>query len=100
MTTDTHPKRLDAREMMALYRAFTRDESGMVTVFALFMIFCMSLMAGIGLDMMRHETNRSQIQHVSDRAVLAAADLDQTLDPEEVADVVRVRDEARGLGAA
>ncbi|MEM7520033.1 MAG: Tad domain-containing protein [Pseudomonadota bacterium] len=84
MTTDNRPKRLDAREMMALYRAFSREESGMVTVFALFMIFCMSLMAGIGLDMMRHETNRAQIQQVSDRAVLAAADLDQTLDPEAV----------------
>lgn len=33
-------------------------------------------------------------------AELAVAMSDQTLDPAEVADVVRVRDEERGLGAA
>ena len=35
-------------------------------------------------SMMRHEMERTRLQAVSDRAVLAAADLDQTLNPEEV----------------
>ncbi|MFC6637600.1 Tad domain-containing protein [Sulfitobacter sediminilitoris] len=56
----------------------------MVTIFAFFMVFCMMMIGGIGVDMMRHEMERTRIQAVADRAVLAAADLDQTLDPEFV----------------
>ena len=33
---------------------------------------------------MRYETQRTQLQYTLDRAVLAAADLDQTLDPQGV----------------
>jgi Flp pilus assembly protein TadG len=65
-------------------RRFARDEDGVVTIFACFMILCMLLMGGIGVDLMRHEMERTRIQAVADRAVLAAADLDQTLSPEAV----------------
>lgn len=56
----------------------------MITIFACFMIFCMIMIGGIGVDMMRHEMERTAMQGVSDRAVLAAADLDQELAPEAV----------------
>lgn len=65
-------------------RRFVREEDGTVTIFACFMILCMLMIGGIGVDLMRHEMERARIQGIADRAVLAAADLDQTLDPETV----------------
>ncbi|KIN63975.1 hypothetical protein Z946_2858 [Sulfitobacter noctilucicola] len=72
------------RDFTAFYRSFAKEEDGMVTIFACFMIFCMIMIGGIGVDMMRHEMERTRIQAVADRAVLAAADLDQLLDPTAV----------------
>ena len=63
---------------------FARDESGFVTIFACFMIMMMVLVGGIGVDLMHNEMERTRLQNTLDRAVLAAADLDQTLDPSEV----------------
>jgi hypothetical protein len=63
---------------------FAREEDGVVTAFATFMVLMMCLVGGIGVDLMRNEMERTQVQAVVDRAVLAAADLDQLLDPEEV----------------
>ncbi len=65
-------------------RRFAREEDGIMTVWVLFMILMMVMVGGIQLDFMRHELERSRLQAVSDRAVLAAADLDQTLDPTTV----------------
>ncbi len=65
-------------------QGFARDEDGSVTILAIFMIFMMVMVGGIQLDFMRHELERSKLQAVSDRAVLAAADLDQGRDPETV----------------
>ncbi|NNE53563.1 MAG: Tad domain-containing protein [Sulfitobacter sp.] len=62
-----------------------KDESGSISIFALFMVFIMLMVGGIGADLMRHEMERTRIQAIADRAVLAAADLDQTLSPEQVA---------------
>ncbi|MDF1727010.1 MAG: pilus assembly protein TadG-related protein [Sulfitobacter sp.] len=65
-------------------RAFARSEEGSISLFAIFMVLLMVMLGGIGADLMRHEMERMRIQSVADRAVLAAADLDQTLDPETV----------------
>lgn len=70
--------------LISAERRFADDENGTVTIFACFMIAIMVLVGGIGVDMMRHEMERTQMQATADRAVLAAADLDQTLDPETV----------------
>ncbi|MDG1169084.1 MAG: Tad domain-containing protein [Sulfitobacter sp.] len=70
--------------LIAFGRRFARQEDGTITIFACFMIMMMLMIGGIGADMMRHEMERTRIQAVADRAVLAAADLDQTLDPEFV----------------
>lgn len=67
-----------------LYRFFYKED-GSITIFAVFLVLIMVLLGGVGVDLMRHERERSKVQAVADRAVLAAADLDQTLDPEEVA---------------
>lgn len=63
---------------------FRRDERGVATIFACFMIMMMVLVGGIGVDLMRAEMERTRLQNTLDRAVLAAADLDQTLTPQNV----------------
>ncbi len=65
-------------------RGFAREESGTMLIFGL-TIFMMVLVAtGMAIDFMRHENMRSRLQATLDRAVLAAADLDQTNDPQAV----------------
>lgn len=53
-------------------------------LFSLFLIAALLLLGGVSVDLMRHEFSRLRLQSVLDTAVLAAADLDQTLDPEAV----------------
>ena len=69
---------------MARTRAFARDESGVMTILALYIFVCMIVVVGIGVDLMRHERDRAHLQSTLDRAVLAAADLDQPLPPAQV----------------
>ena len=63
---------------------FAREEDGVMVVLTIYMFLIMLLVAGIGVDMMRFEMERTRLQNTLDRAVLAAADLDQTLDPKDV----------------
>lgn len=63
---------------------FSREEDGSMTIFALFMFMMMILVGGIAVDLMRNEMDRTKRQNTLDRAVLAAADLDQTLEPADV----------------
>lgn len=65
-------------------RRFRHDERGVVTIFAGFIIMMMVLVGGISVDLMQSEMERTRLQNTVDRAVLAAADLDQALDPEAV----------------
>ncbi len=64
--------------------AFLRDEEGSMSYFALVSSLVMMAFGGIGVDMVFTELNRTKVQNTLDRAVLAAADLDQILDPEDV----------------
>ncbi|PSK86801.1 Flp pilus assembly protein TadG [Limimaricola soesokkakensis] len=61
-----------------------RDESGSVIIFSLFVMVIMLVVGGLGVDTMRVEAKRNHLQSTLDRAVLAAADLQQSLDPETV----------------
>ncbi len=63
---------------------FKRDESGSIMILAVYMLIMLFMVAGIGIDLMRFERDRSALQYTLDRAVLAAADLEQTLDPTAV----------------
>lgn len=65
-------------------RRFARDEDGTLIVFAVYIFILILMVGGIGIDLMRFERDRSELQATLDRAVLAAADLDQTLDPQDV----------------
>ncbi|WP_226621870.1 TadE/TadG family type IV pilus assembly protein [Alloyangia pacifica] len=55
-----------------------------MSYFAVVSSLVMMVFGGIGVDMVVTELNRTKVQNTLDRAVLAAADLDQTLEPEEV----------------
>lgn len=59
---------------------FWRAEDGTLIIYSLFMFVCMLYLAGVALDLMRFEERRTVLQATIDRAVLAAADMDQTLD--------------------
>ena len=65
-------------------RRFYRAEDGVVTIFTVFVLLMMLMVAGIGVDLMQNEMRRTALQNTVDRAVLAAADLDQTRPATEV----------------
>ncbi|WP_226779238.1 pilus assembly protein TadG-related protein [Oceaniglobus trochenteri] len=53
-------------------------------LFGLYLFMAILLIGGISVDIMRNEFSRLGLQNTVDTAVLAAADLDQTLDPAAV----------------
>jgi len=65
-------------------RSFRKEEDGVMIAFSLFILLLMLIVGGMAVDFMRLEARRSLIQGVADNAVLAAADLDQTLSPDAV----------------
>lgn len=78
-------------------RAFARDEEGGIIVLTLLLLFTMLVMGGMAVDFMRYESERSELQSVSDRAVLAAAN--ENKDPDlSQGDVVREFFEVAGFG--
>ena len=74
---------------------FLRDESGSMVVFTLFLLLIGLVVAGMSVDIVRFEGERSRLQATADRAVLAAADLQQTAEP---AAVTRDYFDKEGLG--
>ncbi|APG46270.1 Tad domain-containing protein [Phaeobacter porticola] len=62
-------------------RAFRQDESGVLVKPMVGFLLSMLAVGGIGVDLMRMERDRTILQYTLDRAVLAAADLDQPLPP-------------------
>ncbi|PWG16021.1 hypothetical protein DFK10_13995 [Salibaculum griseiflavum] len=67
-----------------LHRFRRDEEGGMIIFFSLFLFVLILWFGGMAVDYMRFETTRAKLQGTLDRAVLAAADLDQTLPPAEV----------------
>jgi len=63
---------------------FWRDERGVMVPVVVFFLLIMLLVCGVGVDIMRQEMVRAKVQTTLDRAILAAADLDQELTPEDV----------------
>lgn len=60
---------------------FSQREDGTISVLTLIFFILMLMMGGIAVDMMRYEHTRVTLQQTMDRAVLAAASLEQTLAP-------------------
>lgn len=63
---------------------FWRDEDGSILPFSLVIFILMLMFGGMAIDIMRHERARVLLQNTLDRAVLAAADMDQSQDPKAV----------------
>lgn len=63
---------------------FVAREDGNMLVFGLCIFVVMLISSGMAIDFMRHENQRTLLQSTLDRAVLAAADLDQKSDPTAV----------------
>lgn len=63
---------------------FARSEDGSLIIFGLMMFILILIVGGMAIDFMRFETQRTRLQETLDRAVLAAASLDQPLDPTDV----------------
>ena len=63
---------------------FRSEERGAMTVFALFFFIIFIIIGGMAVDFMRFEQKRVRLQATLDRAVLAAADLDQSLGATDV----------------
>ncbi len=83
-------------EALRQARRFRKEEDGVLIIFALFIFVLMLLIGGMAVDFMRFETTRMKIQNTVDRAVLAAASLNQTRPP---ADVVQDYFDKAGMGA-
>ncbi|KIC42172.1 hypothetical protein RA27_01890 [Ruegeria sp. ANG-R] len=67
-------------------RRFVASTDGTMTILALFLIMMVFTIAGFAVDVMRYDRERVRLQYALDRAVLAAADLDQELCPRVVID--------------
>ncbi|MFT6604922.1 MAG: Flp pilus assembly protein TadG [Halocynthiibacter sp.] len=65
-------------------KRFGKDEAGSLIVFSLFIFVLILLAGGMAVDIMRFESDRTRVQNTTDRAILAAADLDQTVDAQTV----------------
>lgn len=82
-TTKPHvrPNRPFVRKLL---RQFGRDEDGSMIVFSLFLIVVMLILGGMSVDFMRFESRRAMLQGVADRAALAAANLQNTKNANDV----------------
>ncbi|WP_247743298.1 TadE/TadG family type IV pilus assembly protein [Shimia sp. R10_1] len=69
---------------LGLISRFRKEEDGVMVAFAVILVIMMIAIGGIGADMMKAEMERTRLQHTLDRAVLAAADLDQERTPTAV----------------
>jgi len=73
------------REARSTARAgFLRSEDGSFIIFGLILFVMMLMVGGMAVDFMRFEEQRTRLQSTLDRAVLAAASLEQELDAEDV----------------
>lgn len=68
--------------MLHLVRRFLRGDEGNVAIIVALLILPMLVLAGGATDLARYEAHRAQLQDGVDRAVLAAASLQQTVSVE------------------
>ncbi|CUJ91258.1 Flp pilus assembly protein TadG [Ruegeria denitrificans] len=74
-----------SEKMAPATRHFAKDEDGAVfTLFVIIGLFMMFATTGMGVDIMKFERERASMQATLDRAVLAAANLDQVEIPAKV----------------
>ena len=66
------------------FKCFRREESGSLIVFSLFLFVLILMIAGMAVDIMRHEQRRVALQNTIDSAVVAASSINQDLDAEAI----------------
>ena len=71
-------------ELLLKTRQFRREESGSLVVFSIFLFVLILMIAGMAVDMMRHEQRRVALQNTIDSAVIAASSINQDLNAELV----------------
>ena len=72
------------RRLRARLHHFRREERGSLVLLGLYFFLIMLLVAGLAVDLARFEHRRTALQNTLDRAILAAADIGQVLEPEDV----------------
>ena len=72
------------RRLSAFLGSFARETDGNMSIFAIAGATLMMVFGGVGIDMIHAEVQRNRLQATLDRAVLAAADLEQRLEPQFV----------------
>ena len=87
---------LRGRRLQARLHRFRREERGSLVLLGLYFFLIMLLVAGLAVDLARFEHRRTALQNTLDRAILAAADIGQVLEPEDVVEDYFAR---AGLGA-
>ena len=65
-------------------KRYKKDEEGSLIIFSLFIFMTMLIFGGIAVDLMLYENRRTHVQNSTDRAVLAAANIKQTVPAKEV----------------
>ena len=80
MTQKRQPSRSALRRLGDRVRGLIRSEDGNLFITFLPMLGVMMLWGGIAVDLMRFESRRAQLQNVTDRATLAAANLTNKVD--------------------
>lgn len=73
-------------KLMHKFSMFHRKEDGSLIIFGMYMFICMMIITGMAVDFMRAEHQRTRIQATTDRALLAAASINQTLAAQDIFD--------------
>ncbi|KQI71345.1 hypothetical protein AN191_13790 [Loktanella sp. 5RATIMAR09] len=74
----------DGVEKQIFLCRFRKDEEGGLIVLTLLLLISMLVVGGMAVDFMRYEAERTKLQSVSDRAVLAAANMNQNRSQQDV----------------
>ncbi|MCR9107767.1 Tad domain-containing protein [Marivita sp. XM-24bin2] len=80
--TETRSKSKLRSSVSSILTRYSRETDGNMTIFGIMGVFVMLVYGGIGIDMIYSEVERTRLQNTLDRAVLAAADLEQQIDPD------------------
>ncbi|WP_456386913.1 pilus assembly protein TadG-related protein [Profundibacter sp.] len=73
-------------EVRRKFLKFRKDDDGSLIIFGLYMFICMMVISGMAIDAMRSEEQRTRIQYTTDRALLAAAAMNQPLGAQDIFD--------------
>ncbi len=83
--------------LMHKFSLFHRKEDGSLIIFGLYMFVCMMIISGLAFDTIRSEYLRTKVQYTTDRCILAAASMKQTVDAQDICDDYFAKADMEGL---